>query len=69
MEVKNHSIKKHIANWPFIRILRLGLGISMIIGAFDKVDYFVGGIGLLLLVQAITNTGCAGGSCNIDTRK
>lgn len=68
ISIKQH-LAKHTANWHFARVLRLVLGVSFMIGAIQEVDYLLGGISLLLIVQAIMNTGCGGGACAIDNSK
>ncbi len=47
-------------NWHFMRVLRLGLGIFIIIQAIKTHDAFSGLIAAFFLFQAVTNTGCCG---------
>lgn len=58
--------KSYIANWNFSRIVRLLSGISFIIAAFYMKDKWIGLLGGLFLLQAVTKSGCCGnGGCNI----
>lgn len=53
-----------LENWNFMRILRLGLSIIILIQAFQMHDPLFGVFGAFFLIQALTNTGCcAGGNC------
>lgn len=52
-------------NWSVIRFLRLGMGIFFCVQAIQTQEWIVGVIALLLIVQALTNTGCCGTSCSV----
>lgn len=57
-------------NWSFMRILRLGLGIFFAIQAIQVHDTFAGFASIILLFQAITNTGCCGArGCAVPKNK
>lgn len=52
------------AGWYWMRWLRLGLAVLIIIQAIMLYDWMFAAIGGVLLVQAVFNVGCcAGGSC------
>jgi hypothetical protein len=54
-------MKKAIfTNWTFIRFLRLGMGIAIIVQAFIAKDMLFGFLGLLLTAMPVFNMGCCG---------
>ena len=55
--------------WTFPRIFRAVVGLAALIFGFVKHDSVMGLVGGLVLLMAITNTGCAGGSCSVPPRK
>ncbi len=56
-------------NWHIMRIIRLGLGLIIGFQAIESSDWLIGLLAGLVLVQAVTNTGCAGGSCSVPTQR
>lgn len=57
-------------NWNFIRLLRLGMGIAIVVQAVTVRDTFLCIIGLLLAVMALFNAGCCGaGNCYTPVNK
>ena len=59
-----------LTNWHIMRIIRLVLAIFVGFQAIQLRDVFAGIVAGLLLLQAITNTGCCGASgCAIPERK
>lgn len=54
-------MKKAIfTNWTFIRFLRLGMGIAIIVQALIAKDLVFGFLGLLLTAMPLFNIGCCG---------
>ncbi|MBL7701628.1 MAG: hypothetical protein JNM14_05230 [Ferruginibacter sp.] len=54
-------MKKMIfTNWTFMRFLRLGMGIAIIVQAFMVKDMLFGFLGLLLTAMPVFNIGCCG---------
>lgn len=47
-------------NWTFLRWLRLGLGLFVSYQAVLSHDVLAGFVASILLLQAVTNTGCCG---------
>lgn len=71
-----HFLKKidfSLQSWGFSRLIRLGLGLFFFIPAIQEVDYFAMILGVVLLYQAIANTGCGftpgSNSCEIEPPK
>jgi hypothetical protein len=54
----NYLKRQLLSGWHLARWIRLALGIILLVQAIDTREYFFGAIGLLLLYQALTNTGC-----------
>lgn len=51
-------------NWNFLRILRLGLGIFVLVEGLRTADWLLGGLGLLFTLMPLLNIGCcATGKC------
>ena len=66
------SIEFNIKNWGTSRVIRLLLGIFFAVSAVNETDYFALLIGVVLLYQAIANTGCGftkSGSCKVEPPK
>lgn len=51
------------SNWDWMRWLRLGLAVYILIEAFQTYDVMFGVLALVLLLQAIFNVGCCGSTC------
>lgn len=52
------------SNWNFMRFLRFGLGVFVLVEAIRNYDVTFGIIGSVLLLQTIFNVGCCnGGAC------
>ena len=50
--------------WNFMRLLRFGLAIYLLIEAIKNYDVMFGVLGSVLLLQAVFNVGCcSGGAC------
>ncbi len=58
-----------LTDWNFMRILRLVLGFLAIGAAVANRDVLVGGIGGLLIFQAVMNMSCGPGGCAIPTKE
>lgn len=48
------------SNWTFIRFLRLGMGIAIIVQALVVKDVLFGFLGLVLTAMPLFNMGCCG---------
>ncbi len=58
------------SNWNFMRFLRLGLGIAIIVQAAMAGNWTMGILGLLFTAMPVFNIGCCGaGGCNTPTKK
>jgi hypothetical protein len=58
-----------LTDWNFIRILRLVLGFLAIGAGVVKQDVLVGGIGGLLIYQAIINMSCGPSGCAVPNKE
>ncbi|HMT52548.1 MAG TPA: hypothetical protein PLC27_03405 [Saprospiraceae bacterium] len=59
-----------LTGWNWMRWLRLSAGLFILFQAYFSKDNFSAFLGSILLLQAITNTGCCGSSgCNISETK
>jgi hypothetical protein len=47
-------------NWNFVRFLRLGLGVWILVMAIQSRDWPIGLLSGLFIWMAVTNTGCCG---------
>jgi hypothetical protein len=57
-------------NWNFMRFIRLGLGIAIIIQAAIVKDVLMAVLGILLTAMAVFNMGCCGtGGCSTPVKK
>ena len=57
-------------NWNFMRFVRLGLGIAIIVQAVIVKDLTMGIAGILLTGMPVFNIGCCGvSSCNAPVNK
>ena len=56
-------------DWHAMRLIRLGLGIVIAFQAFQMKDGCFAILAALVIFQALSNTGCAGGSCAIPKAK
>lgn len=63
------SLLKRIgSNWSFLRVLRLVLSLLILGESYYSGEWIFAGIGGILLLQALLNTGCcAAGGCYTDT--
>ncbi len=58
-----------LSGWHFERWLRLTLGVLAIGAGVAKSDVLVGGIGGLLLFQALANISCCGSACAVPRKQ
>ena len=59
-----------LSNWNFMRFLRLGLGIAIIVQSAMVKDWTMGIVGLLFSAMPVFNIGCCGTSgCSTLTKK
>jgi hypothetical protein len=61
----NYLKAQLLSNWGFARIIRLGLGIVMIIQAFQMSNFMVGVFGSFFAWQGLLNKGCGVGGCGV----
>ncbi|MFM7839973.1 MAG: hypothetical protein ACKO6K_10420, partial [Chitinophagaceae bacterium] len=66
-----NKVKVLLRNWSFVRFLRLGLGLIILIQGIILSDLFYAGAGLLLSAFVVLNVACCGmGACAMpDTRR
>jgi hypothetical protein len=63
-------MKNILANWNFMRALRLILGVIILIQGFEAKEWMYAFAGILLAGMAIANIGCCGvGGCNVPSKK
>lgn len=63
-------MKKILVNWPFLRVLRLAIGIYALVEAIVQKDAIIGVLAAFLLVTALTNVGCCGtNGCAVNVHK
>jgi hypothetical protein len=59
-----------MSNWNFMRLLRLGLGIAIIVQSAMAGNWTMGIIGLLFTAMPVFNIGCCGtGGCSTPIKK
>jgi hypothetical protein len=59
-----------LRNWNFMRFVRLGLGIAIIVQSVIVKDFSMGLLGVLFTGMPIFNVGCCGsGGCAAPTKK
>ena len=59
-----------LSNWNFMRFLRLGLGMAIIVQAVWEGNWTLGIVGLLFTAMPVLNIGCCGtAGCSIPARK
>jgi len=54
--------------WNFSRWLRLGIGLAIAYSAYRDENGLVAGFAFFLILQALSNTGCASGQCRVPSR-
>jgi len=54
-----------LKHWPLMRIIRLAVAVGCFIAYSKNGEWFVLIIGALALLQAIFNTGCSDGNCEV----
>lgn len=58
------------SNWNFMRFLRLGLGIAIIVQSVMAGNWIMGILGLLFTAMPVFNIGCCGtGGCTTPIKK
>ena len=56
-----------LQKWTFMRFLRLGMGVWLIVESITSHETAFMILGGLFLVQAVFNVGCMGGNCAVNT--
>lgn len=54
--------------WGFSRWLRLGIGLAIAYSAYRDENGLVAGFAFFLILQALSNTGCASDQCRIPNQ-
>jgi F0F1-type ATP synthase assembly protein I len=63
-------MKINVTHWPFFRLLRIAVAIGCFYAYFiNSSEWFILVIGIISLLQAVLNTGCNDGSCEIPEDK
>lgn len=58
------------SNWNFVRLLRLGAGIAILVQAFIARDILFAFLGLIFTAMPVFNIGCCGTQgCNVPAEK
>lgn len=58
------------SNWTFMRFLRLGLGLAVLVQAAMAKDLLFAGLGLLFVAMPVFNVGCCSAAgCDVPPRK
>jgi hypothetical protein len=55
-----------LTNWHLMRWVALGVGLFFIVQGLRYQDWISGLVGGVFIIQAVTNTGCLCGSCNVS---
>lgn len=59
-----------LSNWNFLRFLRLGIGIAIVVQGIMAKEVMFGIIGLLFSSMAVFNIGCCGtGTCSVPAKR
>jgi hypothetical protein len=59
-----------LSNWNFMRFVRLGLGITIIVQSVIAKDWTMGILGILFTSMPVFNIGCCGvGGCATPVKK
>ena len=59
--------KKIFSGWGFIRLVRLGIAISILNEAWESSSVFFALFGIVFLFQALLNVGCCGyNGCEVE---
>ena len=66
---KNIMLELILQKWTFMRFMRLGMGIWLIVESLTSHETAFMILGGLFLVQAVFNVGCMGGQCAVETRR
>lgn len=62
-------MNKFSGTWNFMRILRLVIGVIIIIQAILEKEAILGLLGSVVLLTALTNTGCGAGNCTVPRKQ
>jgi hypothetical protein len=52
----------YLKNWNLVRLLRLGIGISILVQGITAQDWLIALMGMLLSLMPVLNMGCCGTS-------
>jgi len=56
----NKLKQRLFTNWNLLRMMRLGIGITLLVMGIQSKDWAVGLFSIFFLYQAVTNTSCCG---------
>lgn len=58
-----------LTDWHLMRIVRLGIGLAIGFNAWQESSGLIGLLAGLLIIQALSNTGCCGaGGCSVPSK-
>jgi hypothetical protein len=64
------SVQNIQSNWNFIKVLKIGLALMVIVQSIQSHDATLGIFGSLFMMQAFLNIGCCGpNGCAVDATK
>ncbi len=59
----------NLTHWPIMRILRLAVGLGCFYAYYDNpTEWFLLILGGIATLQALFNTGCSNGACEIESQ-
>ncbi len=64
---KNNMVELILQKWTFMRFLRLGMGVWLIVESITSHETAFMILGGLFTAQAVFNMGCMGGNCAVNT--
>lgn len=62
-------MKIDLKHWTLMRVIRLVIAIGCFVTYYQSREWFVLAIGLLVFIQALFNTGCSDGTCEVTHQK
>ncbi len=57
-----------LKHWPLMRLIRIAIAIGCFITFYQGREWFVLAIGIFVFIQALFNTGCPDGSCDVPAQ-
>ena len=63
-------MKNYLKNWNFMRFLRLGMGIYIVVIGVQENNFWFVALGAMFSLMPLFNIGCCGvSSCSVPNRK